>query len=199
MSIIHFSSSVFKSIALTCLLVSCGAKQEKPVVEKVAETTETPSGIIHLRELHVADSIEVEGKTYTYRYDFISNDSMPVVRNTQGDEYRDGQVTLLVRQGERTVFSRTFKKSDFNQLVPAKFMDTSALVGFTYNYTKLDDHSALYFIATVGDPDETADIAYPIQVRITPAGAMTMEKATGLDTEPIHPGMTIDPTEEDAI
>ena len=128
----------------------------------------------------------------------VTNESWYLVRNTQGDEYRDGQVTLLVRQGERTVFSRTFRKEDFSQLVPSKFMDTSALVGFSYNYTKLDDHSALYFIATVGDPDETADIAYPVQVRITPAGTMTMEKATNLDTEPINP-MTIDPSDDGGI
>ena len=184
--------------ALACLFVGCGTKQKEQPVEKVAETTEPTNGIIRLRELHIADSIKVDGKTYNYQYDFISNDSMPVVRNTQGDEYRDGQVTLLVRQGERTVFSRTFRKEDFSQLVPSKFMDTSALVGFSYNYTKLDDHSALYFIATVGDPDETADIAYPVQVRITSAGTMTMEKATNLDTEPINP-MTIDPSDDGGI
>ena len=190
---------IFILAAFAAMLTACNNKQKAPVPERVVETEDAVTGIISLRELHRTDSLSVAGQTYTYQYDFVATDSLPVVRNPQGDDYRDNKVTLVVSQGTRTILQRTFTKHDFQELIPEEFMQTSALVGFTYNYTKLDDHSALYFIATVGDPDETADMAFPIQLKITPQGSISMEKATGLDTEPINPGMTIDPDDKGGV
>ena len=190
---------IFIFTTLAAMLTACNGGQKTAAPERVVETEDSVTGIISLRELHRTDSLSVAGQTYTYQYDFVPTDSLPVVRNPQGDDYHDNKVTLVVRQGARTIVQRTFTKHDFSELVPQEFMQTSALVGFTYNYTKLDDHSALYFIATVGDPDETADMAFPIQLKVTPQGSVSMEKATGLDTEPINPGMTIDPSDEGGV
>jgi len=183
----------------TALLTACGGPKEQKAGERTVEATDPETGITDLRELHVQDSVRLGGHTYRYRYDFVPNDSMPVVRNPQGDDYHDNQVTLVVTQGQRTIVSRTFTKHDFSDLMPHDFISASALVGFTYNYTKADATDALYFIATVGDPDETADISFPVQLKITPTGAITHEKATGLDTEPISPGLTIDPSDEGGV
>lgn len=183
----------------SALLMGCGGSKEQKKQERIVEEKDSVTGITTLRELHMNDSIILGGQKYSYRYDFVHNDSMPVVRNPQGDDYYDNQVTLVITQGQRTILSHTFTKHSFSSLVPQEFMKTSALVGFTYNYTKLDATDALYFIATVGDPDETADMSFPIQLRITPTGAVSMEKATDLDTEPINPGMTIDPSEEGGV
>ncbi|MBQ9640314.1 MAG: DUF4738 domain-containing protein [Bacteroidaceae bacterium] len=183
----------------TALIMGCKGTPKQPTPQREVETVDSVTGIINLRELHITDSVQVNGQTFAYHYDFTHNDSMPVVRNPQGDDYHDNQVTLSIVQGNRTVLQRTFTKHDFKALVPSEFMNSSALVGFTYDYTKQDDHTALYFIATVGDPDETADMSYPIQLKITPAGTVSFDKATDLDTEPIHPGLTIDPSDEGGV
>ena len=190
---------IFMFTFAAAILLGCNGNKKSQAPQRVTETVDSTTGIIDLRELHITDSTKVNEKTYIYQYDFVHNDSLPIVRNPQGDDYHDNQVTLNIRQGNRTVLDRTFTKKDFNALVPADFMNTSALVGFTYDYTKQEDHTALYFIATVGDPDETADMSFPIQVKVTPDGSVSFEKATDLDTEPINPGMTVDPSDDGGI
>lgn len=185
--------------AISLLVASCGQKKKEVVEERVVETTDSITGISSLRELHVTDSVTVQGATYTYSYDLVASDSLPIVRNIQGYDYRDNTVSLTVKRGGSVVYSHRFTKNDFSSLIPEDYMPTSALVGFTYNYTKLDDHSALYFIAAVGDPDEAADLTFPIQVKIATDGTMSMEKATNLETAPISEGMTVDPNEDNGV
>jgi hypothetical protein len=181
------------------LLAGCGSQAKQQPAERIVETQDTATGIFTLRELHVADSIMLADKTYKYQFDFTPCDSLRPVRNQQGDDYYDNMVTLKVTQDGRTVTERTFTKQSFSELVPHDFMQYSALVGFTYDYTKMDASDALYFIATVGDPDETADMAFPIELRITPSGSLTLEKAVDLDTEPISPNLNIDPSTDSDI
>ena len=185
------------TLAATALMFGCHGNKQKTTPERAVETVDTLTGIITLRELHIIDRIQVASKTYTYQFDFTPTDD--VVRNPQGDDYHDNEVSLTIRQGTHNILQRTFTKQDFHNLVPAEFMNTSVLCGFTYDYTKADDHTALYFIATVGDGDETADMSFPISLKISTSGSVFMEKATNLDTEPIHPGMTIDPSDEGGV
>lgn len=181
--------------ALTC---GCSNTQQQHPAENFTDSIPQEEQIGTLRERHDKNGISIAEKKYVYKYDFVHDESLPVVRNPQGDDYYDNKVTLKIWQQGNEIFSRTFTKKDFKGLVPEKFMTNSALVGFTYNYTKAETTDALYFIATVGDPDETADMAFPIQIRITPDGSISMEKATNLDTEPINP-MTVDPSNEGGV
>ena len=185
-------TTIFTLICAAALLYSCQPKKQRPVIETTIETPPTETGIGRLREIHMNNKITVAKETYNYKYDFVSDESLPVVRNPQGDDYYDNKVTLSIKHGGKEIFNRTFTKNDFARLVPKQFMENSALVGFTYNYTKSETIDSLFFVATVGDPDETADMVFPIQLRISKNGQMTMEKAMGLDTEPLNP-MTVDP------
>lgn len=186
-----------KTLSFLCatILISCGNNIKQQKEEIVADTVITENSIGTLREMHINKSITIADQKYVYKYDFVRDESLPIVRNPQGDDYYDNKVTLSIKTKGREIFSQTFTKKDFSKIVPEKFMTNSALIGFTYNYAKTDTSDALYFIATVGDPDETADMVYPIQIRITPQGNMTMEKAPNLDTEPINP-MTLDPADD---
>ena len=184
---------IYLLAAATITTTSCKQTKKAPVPERVVETIDEETGISSLRELHINDSVTVANKTYTYQFDFTPTEA--VVRNPQGDDYYDNQVSLAIRQGNHEVLNRIFTKAHFKALVPSEFLNTSTLCGFTYDYTS-DDSSALYFIATVGDADETADMSFPIRLKITPSGNISMEKATDLETEPIRPGMTLDPTDD---
>ncbi len=187
-----------KILYLLCLagmICSCN-NSVKPQQETAAEDSVTIENTIgKLREMHIQKEITLAGKKYKYRYDFACDESLPVVRNPQGDDYYDNKVTLRIEHNGKEFFNRTFTKTDFSQIVPKNFMQSSALIGFTYNYTSDENSDALYFIATVGDPDESADMTFPIQLHISPDGNLKMEKAVNLDTEPINP-MTLDPADD---
>ncbi len=183
------------SFVFATIMISCGNNVKPQQEEVIEDTIIKENSIGTLREIHINKSITISKQKYVYKYDFVRDESLPIVRNPQGDDYYDNKVTLSIKKQGSEIFSQTFTKKDFAKIVPEKFMEKSALIGFTYNYARNDNSDALYFIATVGDPDETADMVFPIQIRITPQGNMTMEKAPNLDTEPINP-MTLDPADD---
>ena len=91
-------------LLLTILLTAgCNNPKQQMTTERIVETLDTVSGISTLRELHIADSIVLHGTTYYYQYDFTACDSLRPVRNPQGDDYYDNQVTLLIRRNSHTI------------------------------------------------------------------------------------------------
>ena len=123
---------------------------------------------------------------------------MPVVINPQGLEYHESRASIEITREGSTVFSRTFYKTSFRDHVPADFLKSSTVVGINYNFMKREsDRSAFYFIITVGDPDETSDgMAYPLELKVATDGSFSIKKAENLETEPLHPGLNIDPSED---
>lgn len=181
------------------MAMACNGNGEKPVVEeRVVETVDSATGIITLRDYTLSDTITIGGKLYKYTYSLQHVDSMGVVINPQGLEYRESKVRIEVKDAsDATIFDKTYYKTDFKQFVPQNAIDSYTMVGVNYNFTKRDeDRSALYFIVTVGDPDETSDMAYPLELKISPDGSSSFTKAQNLDTEPISPGMNVDPSED---
>lgn len=185
---------------LTAMILSCGGKQQEPVQERVIEVVDSATGIITLRDYQISDTITIAGKLYTYQYSLQHIDTMGVVINTQGAEYRESRVHIAVSQGDNTIFDKTYYKNDFREYVPATDLTACTMVGVTYNFTKREeDRSSLYFIVTVGDPDETIDLAYPLELKISPDGTHSFSKAQHLETEPLRPGMNIDPSEDAGV
>lgn len=146
-----------------------------------------------------SDTFEVQGTTYSYEFHFYPVDSLPLVVNAEGLRYHDNLVDLTVRRGATVVLSHRFSRHSFASMLSAKDMRTSALVGFSYNLTKTDDHSALHFVATVGDPDETAGINFPFDIKVSPDGSYSIEHAQNLETEPLIEGLNQDPSTDGGV
>ena len=62
-----------------------------------------------------------------------------------------------------------------------------------YNADKEHATDAVYFIATIGDPDTSADSSYAIEVRINASGDISYNILQDRETLPVNNGMTIDP------
>lgn len=154
-----------------------------------------PTGINALYEYgdsgkHVAGNI-----TYNYKFQFKNDKSLPVVKNPLEYQFYDNKVVLRITKNGQDLLRRTFTKEDFRQLVPESFFETSALIGFCYNVDKENAKDAVYFIATIGDPDSAADSSYAIEVRISSAGDISFSKLQDRETLPVNNGMTVDPEE----
>lgn len=180
--------------ALALVLSACGGgnKQQEDETERIVEEVNENTGVANLISYDDAQTVTVNGKEYTYSYEFYPVDSLPHIINSQGIEYLDNVATLTIRRDSTVVTRKQFLKSSFKSYVPQEIWDQSGLVGFAYNYVR-QQKDAFYFIATIGDPDETSEISYPLEIRITTDGGMTISKASGIDTAPLHDGMTIDP------
>ncbi|MBR6035901.1 MAG: DUF4738 domain-containing protein [Bacteroidaceae bacterium] len=184
-------------VLLTMLMMACNGEKQPPVQERIVEDVDPKTGIISLRDYTLADTISINGKRYNYSLRFEHVDSMPVLINTQGLEYHESRATVTITRDSTKVFSKTFYKNNFRDYVPANFLKTSTVVGVNYNYMKIDDRSAFYFILTVGDPDETSDnMAYPLELKVATDGSFSIKKAENLETEPLRPGLNVDPSED---
>ncbi len=183
---------------LTLMAIACTNEKKPPVTERIVEDVNPQTGIISLRDYTINDTISINGKLYKYTCTFEHVDTLPVLMNPQGLEYHESRVRIDIKQNDINVFSKTFYKNNFRDQVPADFLKTSTVVGVNYNFMKRDtDRSAFYFIITVGDPDETSDnMAYPLELKVATDGSYSIKKAENLETEPLHPGMNIDPSED---
>ena len=183
---------------LTLMAIACTNEKKPPVTERIVEDVNPQTGIISLRDYTINDTISINGKLYKYTCTFEHVDTLPVLMNPQGLEYHESRVRIDIKQNDSNVFSKTFYKNNFRDQIPADFLKTSTVVGVNYNFMKRDtDRSAFYFIITVGDPDETSDnMAYPLELKVATDGSYSIKKAENLETEPLHPGMNIDPSED---
>ena len=180
------------------MMVACAEKKEVPSPEREVEVEDPVTGIMNLRDINIEDTVTVEGRVYRYACSMHSVDSLPAVINPQGVQYRECSVNISVARGEENVFKKTFVKKDFAAYVPEDFMKSSTLVGVNYNHIKADDHSALYFIITLGDPDETSELSCSFELKVASNGSYTIKKAQNIETAPISTGLNVDPKEGDA-
>lgn len=189
---------IFTLIAATTAACGNSTKNEEtndsiwqaPVVE---DRIHTMSVIDH------SDTFRVENRLYEYHYHFAPADSLPIVTNADGTRYNDNTVLLTIKRDSTVIFNHRFTKASFAELVPASNLKTSALAGFSYNLTKTDDHTQLRFIATVGDPDETAGINFPIEILVKPSGQFSLQPAEDIETEPLIEGLNVDPSQNGQV
>lgn len=182
---------------LTLAAISCTGDKAPAIPERIVEDVDTETGVISLRDYSISDTIAIGGKIFNYTYTLEHVDTLPTLINPQGLEYHENRVSIKVSRGDEQIFNKKFLKNNFKDIVPADFLKTSTMVGVNYNFTKRDeDRSALYFIVTVGDPDETSDMVFPLEVKIAPDGSYSIKKAENLETAPISTGLNIDPSED---
>lgn len=183
--------------AIAAMLCACkGKTTNDPNGDSIWVAPQQSNAIIDLGILERNDTITVRGKLYHYSYRFAPVDSLPVITNPDGSRYHDNDVQLTVRRDSTVVLKRHFTKHSFASMVPKGELSKFALVGFSYNLNHADDHSQLRFIATVGDPDETSGIFYPVEIRISPDGSYSLHTVEDFETESPFEGLNVEPTED---
>ncbi|MEE0520383.1 MAG: DUF4738 domain-containing protein [Bacteroidaceae bacterium] len=186
-------------LALSAMMIAaCTDKKDSQREEHTTEAKDPETSILHLRDIDIKDSTTVEGRMYKYHCAMRTDDSLPIVINPQGLQYKECSVSVSVTRGEEQIFTKTFAKRDFASYVTEDFLKSSTLVGVNYNHIKADDHSALYFIITLGDPDETSDMTCSFELKVASNGSHTIKKAQNIETAPISTGLNVDPKEGDA-
>ena len=182
--------------AAMLMLLSCGNTTTNDNHEDSLWTSPAVSNeIIDLGTIERSDTFTLRGKVYRYEFRLASVDSLPIIVNSDGTRYYDNDVTLTVRHDSTVVLRRRFTKHSFASHVPADQMRNSALVGFSFDFTHADDHNYLRFIASVGDPDETTGVNYPVEVRVAPDGTYSLYPAEDFETESLFEGINEDPSD----
>ena len=178
-------------------LVSCkNMTKDGNENDSIWVTPAVTNEIIDLGVIEQNQIFTVRGKQYNWSFRFAPVDSLPIIVNPDGSRYHDNEVQLTIHRDSTLVLRRRFTKQSFASMVPKDELPNTALVGFCYNLNHTDDHSCLRFIATVGDPDETSGIYYPVEIRIDPDGSYSLHHVEDFETESLFEGMNEDPAED---
>lgn len=179
--------------------VSCvGNQTEKVQTDTIYGPQISKTEVNNMAEYNLDGTVEVGGTKYNYEFAFRNDSQLPVVTTSEGYRYHDNAVLLSIKQGQQTVFEHKFTKEAFQSLIPVADYKQSVLAGFNFNYMQQDKHDRFYFIAVVGDPDETSDLSYSIGIAIDRNGNFVTNIVETIDTEPINNNLNQDPNEDDA-
>ena len=196
MKLANLLTATFLFIALA----ACSGGNTTQQQDEESSTTDSiiPIGINSLYEYSDSGKHVAGGTTYKYKFQFKNDSTLPVVKNALDYQFYDNKVTFRLTKAGQTVITRTFTKADFKSLVPESFYKllvslSPCLLTSCYNADKEHATDAVYFIATIGDPDTSADSSYAIEVRINTSGDISYNILQDRETLPVNNGMTIDP------
>lgn len=191
------------SFILTIILLTtaaCGGNtQNEKTSDSIWKAPVVEDRIYQTNPVNANDTFRIGNNIYQYHFTLAPSDSLPIVTNADGTRYYDNSVLLTIRRDSSIIFNHRFTKNSFAEFIPATSMKTSTLAGFSYNLTKTDDHTQLRFIATVGDPDETAGINFPLEICVKTSGEYTISQAEDIETEPLIEGLNVDPSQNGQI
>lgn len=140
--------TVLAALAMT----NCGKKQqqEEIIVEKIVEKPQTE--VKTITRPTQSDNIKwIEGNTYSYSISYAAQDSLPAIEN-YGDMYRDNAITISIKRSDGSeVCEKLVTKNSFSGLLSDDMRRHGLLISMVYD--KCDSNS-LYFVASIGSPDE---------------------------------------------
>lgn len=190
---------ILATMSIGLMFCACTTgNSDKDRQDSVKSVVPSKNTVNSMSEYNLDGTVEVGGTKYNYEFAFNNDKSLPVVVTEEGLKYYDNNVKLYINKGSETVYEHTFTKESFQNLIPAADYKRAVLAGFNFNYMQEDKHDRFYFIAVVGDPDETSDLSYSIGIAIDKSGGISTSIVTSVDTEPMNDSLNQDPNEYDA-
>ena len=191
-------TKILATILWGCGLAACSGNTPQPTGEEdVAQETKDKDeqGIISLRERKGNGLHSIANTKLEYSFTLKADKKLSVVVNRMEERFYDNRAKVVITtpNGKKTEVSIT--KENLRQYIPEQIYGTSGLIGFCFNQERKQDNTGLYFIATIGDPDETADISYALELVMKADGTYQVHELKDKETYPIKRGMTIDPNE----
>lgn len=154
-------------------LFSCKNKQESSddiIIEKIIEKPQ--EGAISLPQKGTSGKVKwVNGDEYTYDISIASDSELPEV-TIDGETYKDNNAKLTIKRKDGSeFFSGTFTKSSFTGLLSSTMKEHGVLVGFSFDHA---DESKLYFVASIGSPDESSEVFTLVQLIVDRMGTTSV-------------------------
>lgn len=150
----------------------CGEKKQSDVIIMEKVDTPKPSVPVKMNEYHDSDVISWLGNKYTYDIRRTPCDSLPRVKDEDGQKYTDNSVTLTISRSDGSVFmKKTFTKRFFESSLTSEMSLKGILDGFVFHEV---DGNVLQFAASVAYPQSDENI--PILMRIDRMGNITFKR-----------------------
>jgi len=141
-----------------------------------AFTHDTPQIMTYTHQVKTDSVVSYNGERYHW-YIAINPTKYKVVKRTYNDDgvevenvYYDNIMHISVYQGAQKLYSSDFRKQQYNDKVPAEFLNEAILANMEFSCI---DAAGLHFNATLCIPDGAS--CYLVETLISPKGEMTMK------------------------
>lgn len=159
---------------LALALASCSEKKQSDVIIVENYEAPEPSGPIKMDKYSDTNTISWLGAKYTYDIRRTPCDSLPEVKDEDGQTYIDNSVTLTISRSDGSVFlEKTFTKNTFSSTLTSNMNKNGILDGFIFHKV---DGNALLFAASVSYPQ--SDESIPIIMRVSRMGDISVARDT---------------------
>lgn len=132
--------------------ISCGKKQqpEDIIIEKVIDKPQ--SGPKKAAKADGSGTFEMSGQSYSYNITYETLDSDPLIENN-GESYYDNAATLTITRSDGSEFCRkTVSKSSFAGYLSDYMKEHGVFLSMVHEKT---ENGQMYFVASIGSPDES--------------------------------------------
>lgn len=169
---------IFLIMGMGAALYSCQGEKQTDVSEHAQEYSaqDTLEKVQTMNDYRYSANIEWNGKNVRYLIERHPVDSLPVIQDEFGMEYKDNVLSLTVLQDDKEIFRKNFYKSSFKAYLEPGFYNHAILEGMAFDKVKGD---ALCFSASVCYP--MSDLYMPMLILVYPDGRYKISKDTVLD------------------
>lgn len=170
-----YSYLLLSLVCLSAMLPSCSGKKQKQNDIIIADkyVPKKPQEPIRLQPLSFQQELQWGGSSYVVKIERQPNDSLPLVKGAQGQEYVDNNVLLTVTRSDGSqFFSHLFTKQSFDACLDNTFRHQGILDGMAYDTIAPGN---LRFGVNVAFP-ETDDMYMPIVLTLDRQGRYSIAR-----------------------
>jgi hypothetical protein len=170
----RFTKIILTLISVIALLVSCNEQNENKTETSTTTQVETTqyADTVSIDRAPITGETDINGKTYSYIYEFMRSDTLPIITGSSGKKYYDNICKLTITHNGNVVLTKTFTKKSFKKFISDEHYNSMILFGGNINVNKSDKKDKFYFVACITEPDEEGakveiDIAMTVDGRLS--------------------------------
>ena len=172
--------SVVLLAGMVVVLAACGGKKKSDDIIAPRIVKVQPKEPIRMQPYFDEKEVAWIGKKYKVSVSRQPSDSLPMVKDENGQKYIDNVFRLTVsRQDGSVFFSRTFTKKSLTQYLDDEFNKTGVFEGLAFDKAEGD---YLLIGGSVGHPQ--SDEYIPLVFRLSRMGELVIKRDTQMDTPP---------------
>ena len=178
-------NKIYTILTITCALAiagslsSCKNKQqdEDIMIEKIIEKPQSKATSMTAKS--TSGTATWAGSKYNFTIRRAADSSLEDVEN-HDSLFHDNRIELTITRTDGSqFFSQTFTKSSFSGLLHRDARESGVFINMAYDKS---DSNHLYFVASIGSPDESYDDFTLVQLIIDRQGATTVAPYTPPET-----------------
>lgn len=179
MNKIYIILSLSCALAITSSLSSCKNKQqdEDIMIEKIIDKPQSKATSMAAKS--TSGTANWAGSKYNFSIRRAADTSLEDVEN-HDSIFHDNRIELTITRADGSqFFSQTFTKDSFSGLLNRDAKESGVFISMAYDKS---DANHLYFVASIGSPDESYDDFTLVQLIIDRQGATTVASYTPPET-----------------